>query len=225
MSTLDVPGGGGNPPAEITSGGPPIHYRTDRITALQDGIDSLSLAMFEALRGLRDAVAPESGNLGGAPPRHGGDNDPASGSANSSNVNSPGENEFEEFVQLYQNGDPETVAMVKRVTPTPPQRAEDLKRIHARIAKEKDAELVKKLASTVLEKSADIDLRVSNIPGMHRTRSKQMKYIEELLEKNREVGQKLDDAYRCAEERRDQVRRFVKEHTCEALGIVEDSIV
>jgi len=26
---------------------------------------SLSLAMFEALRGLRDAVAPESGNLGG----------------------------------------------------------------------------------------------------------------------------------------------------------------
>lgn len=35
----------------------------DPITSLQDSIDGLSLAMFEALRGLRDAVSPESGNL------------------------------------------------------------------------------------------------------------------------------------------------------------------
>lgn len=221
MSTLDVPGGGGNPPTEISSGSPPYHYRIDRITALQDGIDSLSLAMFEALRGLRDAVAPESGNLGGGPPP---DNNATGNSTNDNryNVNSPGENEFEEFLQLYRNGDPETVAMVRKVTTTPPQRAEDLKRIHARIEKEKDADLVKKLASTVLEKSADIDLRVSTIPGMHRTRSQQMTYIEELIEKNRHATQKLEDAYRRAEERRDRVRRFVKDHTCEALGIVED---
>ena len=41
------------------------HHKVDHITSLQEGIDGLSLSLFEALRGLRDAVAPESGNLGG----------------------------------------------------------------------------------------------------------------------------------------------------------------
>jgi hypothetical protein len=219
----DVPGGGGNggnPPTEIMSSD--HDYRIDRITALQDGIDSLSLAMFEALRGLRDAVAPESGNLGGGPPIPDNNNNNNNGTGTNNIVNSPGENEFEEFLQSYRNGDPETVALVRRVTTTPPQRPEDLKRIHSRIEKEKDAELVRKLASTVLEKSADIDVRVSMVPGMNRTRSQQLQYIEELLEKNKYATQKLEDAYKCAEERRDRVRRFVKDHTCEALGIVED---
>lgn len=43
----------------------------DPITSLQDAIDGLSLAMFESLRSLRDAVAPESGNLGVAPNQNG----------------------------------------------------------------------------------------------------------------------------------------------------------
>ena len=33
--------------------------KVDSITEIQDSIDSLSLSLFEALRGLRDAVAPE----------------------------------------------------------------------------------------------------------------------------------------------------------------------
>lgn len=215
MSTCEVSsGGGGKPPTEIVGGDPAEHAKIDRITALQDGIDSLSLAMFEALRGLRDAVAPESGNLGGAQSQD------AAGS--NSYVNSPGENEFEEFLQSYRNGDPETVAMVQKVTNTTPQRADDLRRIHAKIEKERDTELVVKLATTVLEKSAEIDLRVSTIPGMHRTRVQQMEYIEELLEMNRQTTQKLEETYTLAEERRDRVRKFVKDHTCEALGIFED---
>jgi hypothetical protein len=87
---------------------------------------------------------------------------------------------------------------------------------------EKDAELVRRLAETVLEKSMDIDRRVVTLPGMHRTRTEQMKYIEELLEKNRVAAQKLEETYKVAQERRDRARKFVRDHTCEALGIIED---
>mmetsp|Transcript_11744 Transcript_11744/g.18008 ORF Transcript_11744/g.18008 Transcript_11744/m.18008 type:complete len:368 (-) Transcript_11744:17-1120(-) len=39
--------------------------KIDPITAVQDSIDSLALSLFEALRGVRDAVAPESLESGG----------------------------------------------------------------------------------------------------------------------------------------------------------------
>ena len=60
--------------------------RVDPITALQDSIDRLSLSMFEALRGLRDAVAPESGNLGGS----GADGIATAGSSTSSSLSGIG---------------------------------------------------------------------------------------------------------------------------------------
>ena len=34
--------------------------KIDPVTCVQDSIDSLALSLFEALRGVRDAVAPES---------------------------------------------------------------------------------------------------------------------------------------------------------------------
>mmetsp|Transcript_32961 Transcript_32961/g.57676 ORF Transcript_32961/g.57676 Transcript_32961/m.57676 type:complete len:189 (+) Transcript_32961:44-610(+) len=40
--------------------------KIDPITAVQDSIDSLALSLFEALRGVRDAVAPESLEVPGA---------------------------------------------------------------------------------------------------------------------------------------------------------------
>jgi Subunit 21 of Mediator complex len=121
--------------------------------------------MFEALRGLRDAVAPESGNLGG-------------------NVSNSASAESQKSSEM-------------------------------------DAELVKKLAGIVLEKSANIDDRVSNLPGMHRTREQQMAYIEELLHENQVVSDRLQQAYDNASQRRALVRKFVKDFTCEALGIEE----
>ena len=174
-------------------------------------VKSLSLAMFEALRGLRDAVAPESGNLGGN-----------AGNAVGTDTTENADADFDEFWQSYRNGDPETVAMVRKVTPATPQKREDFIRIHAKIEMEKDAELVKKLAGTVLEKSLQIDERVSTLPGMHRTRKEQMEYIEELLKKNAEAAEKLQKVYEEASRRRDQVRQFVKSSTCAALGIQEE---
>ena len=172
---------------------------------------SLSLAMFEALRGLRDAVAPESGNLGGN-----------SGNTAGTDTTENADADFDEFWQSYRNGDPETVAMVRKITPATPQKREDFIRIHAKIEMEKDAELVKKLAGTVLEKSLQIDERVSTLPGMHRTRQVQMEFIEELLKKNAEAADKLQKVYEEASQRRDQVRQFVKNNTCAALGIQEE---
>lgn len=195
------------------------HVKIDHITSLQEGIDGLSLSLFEALRGLRDAVAPESGNLGGV---QGVNNNNTN---NNNAINSPiesSENDFEEFCLSYQNGDATTRAMVHRVTTTPPQLREDFLRIHKKIETEKDAELVKEAAGTVLEKSVDIDRRVSSLPGMHRTRTEQLKRIEELIETNRTTALRLEDTYHRAEMQRKKVRAFVRDHTCESMGIIED---
>mmetsp|Transcript_5140 Transcript_5140/g.14958 ORF Transcript_5140/g.14958 Transcript_5140/m.14958 type:complete len:221 (+) Transcript_5140:339-1001(+) len=192
--------------------------KIDHITSLQEGIDGLSLSLFEALRGLRDAVAPESGNLGGVqqqPNNAGGD-----GAGNSPTDSS--ENDFEEFCLAYQNGDPGTLALVQKISTTPPTRESHFRLLHEKIQEQKDEELVKTVAATVLEKSADIDRKVASLPGMHRTRTEQMKRIEELIEANRSTAARLEDAYHRAEQRRRRVRAFVRDHTCQSLGIIED---
>lgn len=163
---------------------------------------SLSLAMFEALRGLRDAVAPESGNA-------------AAQTDNS-------EPDFEEFWQSYRSNDAETVAAVKRINNgVPPQKREDYVRVFQKLEREKDAELVARLATTVLRKSEDVDERVAALSGMNRTRSEQMEKINELLQLNQEAERELHQLYATAKERRDQVRKTIQEKTCEALGIEE----
>lgn len=163
--------------------------------------------MFEALRGLRDAVAPESGNVGGA----------------ASDTNA-GEPDFEEFYQSYRNGDKNTVAAVEKasggVTLT---NREDFIRIHAKIEMEKDVELVSRLASTVLKKSADVNERVSSLPGMNRTRTEQLELIEKLINENKSIEKELDEEYALAKERRERVRKVLRERTGEALGINEGS--
>mmetsp|Transcript_21335 Transcript_21335/g.52550 ORF Transcript_21335/g.52550 Transcript_21335/m.52550 type:complete len:171 (-) Transcript_21335:1176-1688(-) len=167
--------------------------------------------MFEALRGLRDAVAPESGNLGG------------DGSNNNQNNNeNSAEPDLEEFWTLYRSGDPATVAMVQKVSPTPPKKREEYARCFAKIESLRDAALVKRLADTVLDKSADINERVDRLPGMDRTKSEQMEYIEELLKKNQDVATKLEETFDQAKKRRGHVRTCIRNNTCSALGIVEE---
>lgn len=165
--------------------------------------------MFEALRGLRDAVAPESGNLGD--------------DGNNSQNTESNEPDVEELWTLYRNGDPTTVALVRKVSPNPPKKREDYARIFSKIESLKDAALVKRLADTVLEKSADIDERVTNLPGMGRTQSQQMDLIKDLLKKNQDVAVRLEETFDQAKQRRDRVRACVKENTFAALGIVEET--
>jgi hypothetical protein len=186
--------------SSVTAGETLVEAKIDPVTALQDSIDRLSLAMFEALRGLRDAVAPESGNVG-------------AGETN-------GEPDFEEFYQAYRSGDEETVNAVRKACGgTTPTSREDFIRIHAKIEMGKDFELVSRLASTVLTKSAQVNARVSSLPGMNRTRTEQLKRIEELIEANQSTKRELDEQFALAEERREQIRKVLRDRTGEALGI------
>ena len=165
---------------------------------------SLSLAMFEALRGLRDAVAPESGNVGAT------DSD---------------QPDFEEFWQSYRSNDTETVAAVLRITGgVPPQKREDYARIYQKWEREKDANLVAQLASTVLQKSDDIAERVSALPGMDRTKQMQLERIAELLDENQQADTELQELYATAQDKRRQVRQTIHARTCDALGIQEFKI-
>lgn len=156
--------------------------------------------MFEALRGLRDAVAPESGNLTTEQTESGPD--------------------FEEFWQSYRNNDPETIAAVRRVGAAP-QTPQDCVRVFAKIEKEKDKELVAKLAATVLQKSSDIDERVTDLSGMNRTRTQQMERIKELVTENRTTEEEIIKYHDQASTVRTQIRKLLQEKTCEALGIEE----
>jgi hypothetical protein len=160
--------------------------------------------MFEALRGLRDAVAPESGNL--------------TAEQQSEATSGP---DFEEFWQSYRNNEAETVAAVRRLGASDPQKREDYVKIFRLFEREKDAELVARLATTVLQKSADVDERVSKLSGMDRTRAQQLECIENLLDQNSAVDRELRDVHELAKKRRDQVRKALQEQTCEALGIEE----
>jgi hypothetical protein len=163
----------------------------------------LSLAMFEALRGLRDAVAPESGNT-------------------AATSNSSTEPDFEEFWQNYRNADVDTVAAVQRVGGTTQNhKREDYIRIYQLVEREKDAGLVATLASRVLEKSEAVTERVSHLKGMERTRTQQMTRIQELLRSNQIVEVELKEAYTLAMKKRAQVRLLLQKQTCQALGIEE----
>lgn len=177
--------------------------------------------MFEALRGLRDAVAPESGSLGAA-------------SANSNGSNTAEQPDTDDLWHAYKAGDPEVIRMVQTslakmakksgdTTPTLKLTSrEDFIRWHAKMSMEKDTELVTKLSSKILEKSAAIDRQVEALPGMHRTRAKQMEYLEQLIEANREAADELQEIFTKAREKRDSCRQFIKDKTSEALGIEEE---
>ena len=171
--------------------------------------------MFEALRGLRDAVAPESGNLGSSSPN------------NDSNNEQP---DTDELWHAYKTGDPEVVRMVQTSLSKDQTinaslkltSREDFVRWHAKMEMEKDTELVMKLASTVLEKSEAIDKQVEALPGMQRTRAQQMEYLEKLIDSNQEAARELEEAYAAAKIKRDACRQFIEDKTSEALGIDEE---
>lgn len=175
--------------------------------------------MFEALRGLRDAVAPESGNLGGQ-------NNLNTTNGNDENMVTP---DTDELWQAYKASDPDVLRLVeshrnKNDLPLKITTREDFIRWHAKMEMEKDTELVMKSASTVLLKSAQIDKQVDEeMPGIHRTRDEQMQQIERLIQLNSEAAENLQSTYAVAREKRDACRRFIKVATAEALGVNEET--
>lgn len=202
---------------QVTKDANAASFKIDPITALQEGIDGLSLAMFEALRGLRNAVAPDSGNLGvNANGMEGGS--PSGGETNTTN-----NVDVEELWLSYCNGDEEVVKLVRESKFNPGgkiiKKRDEFVKWHRIVEREKDTELVQKLAVAVLEKSEQIDNAVDGLPGMYRNREQQMIYVEELIQKNEQIMKELTKEYERAIEIRNQSREFILNNTASALGI------
>ncbi|KAL7567793.1 hypothetical protein ACA910_000545 [Epithemia clementina (nom. ined.)] len=220
--------------------------KVDPITALQDGIDGLSLAMFEALRGLRDAVAPESGNLAGNNNNNNNNNNSNNSEdndkSNNINNNSEGKNganaqhpDLEDLWQLYRQGDDGAVSFLQnaivefKISRFPngsvmPQTRDQVASILSKMEESRDTELVLKLAKTVLDKSRWIDTQVEkHIPGMHRTMAMQHERIQQMLQENAAIVQELQTAYDVALQKRNACRLFVQNNTCRALDIEENT--
>ena len=164
--------------------------------------------MFEALRGLRDAVAPESGNLGNSMNRNvdAAQQQPSSAGPRDDPPPPTTTTTPEELWMLYQAGDDS--AWIEWCTI---------------VERKKDAELVETLAQAVLRQSAAIDTAVDQFTARccYRTRTEQWQYLQELMQLNAQAAEKLEEAYAQALERRNQCRQFVLENTSRALGIEE----
>ncbi len=181
---------------------------------------SLSLAMFEALRGVRDAVAPESGNLGAASTQQQPQSAVTTATSTTANTNPEDTTDVDNMWHLYRSGDATVTSMMQKVYPLIITRRDEFVRIYTKMEMErKDSELVKTFATMVLDKFDEIRHGVQQIPGLHRTRSQQMEYIQELLEQNAQLQQQLDQAYQQARQRQMRIYQLVEHHTNRALGL------
>ena len=188
--------------------------KIDPITALQDTIDSFFLTLFEALRSTRSAVTPEQLIL-------------ASGSDNSSNYP-----EYEEFLTQLQNEQEPATSLLLSLNKSSssgsdgsslldniPRNHDEYTKLLEQVEKNKDEELVSRLAQDVLDKSAEVDERVCNLPGIHRMKDEQMELIKVLLNDNKEAADELDLAYKEAKDKLKKVRKKLSIVSCSAFLI------
>ena len=183
--------------------------------------------MFEALRGLRDAVAPESGNLGNSMNRNvvAAQQQPSSAGPRD-DPPPPTTTTPEELWMLYQAGDESARQQLTDASAVPPSALVNQAawiEWCTTVERKKDAALVETLAQAVLRQSAAIDTAVDQFTARccYRTRTEQWQYLQELMQLNAQAAEKLEEAYAQALERRNQCRQFVLENTSRALGIEE----
>ena len=198
----------------------------DPVTALQDTIDSFSLSLFEALRSLRDAVAPDTSNSSFSDSN----NDSAPEQINTvhdtnSNPNthhlSDTDGDYNDFKTLIKMKDPHTLKILG--TRSMPKNREQYAQMLLDMEREQDMELVSTLANQVLEKSDKVDALVRTLPGMDRTKEEQMKIMDNLIRENWDAVNELELEYKKAQEMREEVRDLLQQMTCQTLGIEEEA--
>lgn len=197
----------------------PPPAKIDPVTQVQDAIDGLALSLFEALRGIRDATAPEA-LVGEATNTNTGTANGAKG--NSSKNSNHDEADFDDFLIAYHNQEPHALEVVQRAGGKPPQSKEEYLRVLARMDFESDVGTAQRLAGEILDKSREVEEMVDHLPGMERNKEEQMGRIATLIEENRTIDRKLEEKHREASEKRDEVRTMLREVTCSALGIEEE---
>lgn len=183
--------------------------KIDSITEIQDSIDSLSLSLFEALRGLRDAISPESQTNTNTNGEHA-ENIPQSPQLDL---------DYDDFLMAFHRDEQWTLELIAKNKGNPPKNKEEYTKLKARIEMEKFKAIVEKHSTDILQKSANVDDLVSNLPGMSRTKKEQLERIQELLTLNQSLDKELNDAYTQAETQRNEIRSILDRVTTEALGI------
>ena len=203
-------------------------------------IKRLSLSLFEALRGLREAVAPtttepaDDGNNATNNNTNTNTNNNNTLNAATNDTNPKGRNalhpdadpDYDDFLIAYYNDEEwalELTSAAGIAGGKAPKTREEYVKLRAKLEMTKHSELVPKLAQTILKTSAQVEELVGGLPGMERSREEQMVRIQSLLEENLLVEKQLKDTYVLAESRRDEVKSKLRDVTCHALGIEEDN--
>jgi len=201
--------------------------KVDSITEIQDSIDSLSLSLFEALRGLRDAVAPESSRVDTEEP---GDPNAQPHLSGDTGERAPPQRsaidykdmDYDDFLMAYHNDEPYALELIRSADGKPPKTRAEYKKSRGMNEMKIAMNVTKTHAEKILSKSALVDNLVSALPGMHRTKEQQMQRIQELLELNARHEKELMTAYQEATRKRIEIRSELELVTCKALGISQE---
>jgi hypothetical protein len=202
--------------------------KIDPITEIQDAIDSLSLSLFEALRALRNAVAPESFSMENE--LKGSVEEETKTSANLSQTRSVirrsaidyEDMDYDDFLMAYHEDDPFALELIKISDGKPPKTREEYLKLRAMNEMKIAMNVTNSQAENILSKSAALDDLVAALPGMNRTKKEQMDRIQELLDENKKVDDELRLVYQEAEKKRQEIRMALKKVTCKALCIEQD---
>ena len=120
-------------------------------------LSSLSLSLFEALRGLRDSVAPES----------------QSGNNNNDNNNIPRKSpidlnldmDYDDFLLAYNRDDPVALEFIQMANNKAPKTREDYTKLRAKFAIKRASELMSKLSDNILTLGIGIDSPTQKAEG------------------------------------------------------------
>lgn len=207
--------------------------KVDPITEIQDAIDSLSLSLFEALRALRNAVAPETvASVNNSEPQaksqEEGNNtfdslqSKTSAQGSGRSAVDYEDMDYDDFLMAYHEDDPFALELIKIADGKPPKSREEYVKLRAMNEMKIAMNVTKAQAENILSKSAALDDLVAALPGMHRTKDEQMERIQELLDENAKVDEELRLAYKEAENKRNEIRLALQRVTCKALCIEEE---
>jgi hypothetical protein len=183
-------------------------------------LDSLSLSLFEALRGLRDSVAPESTNNENIDEHeHSID---GSGNANATKKSPIDlDMDYDDFLLAYHRDNPVALEFIAMANNKPPKTRDEYTKLRAKFAGIRASELMSKLAGNILNRSAAVHDLVEDMTN--RTKAEQMERISELIEQNKKAEEGLQEAFEKAESRRNKLRSILDEVTCKSLGISEEN--
>lgn len=202
--------------------------KIDPITEIQDAIDSLSLSLFEALRALRNAVAPESFSMENE--FKGRIEEDAKSSTSSSQTRAVmgrsaidyEDMDYDDFLMAYHEDDPFALELIRISDGNPPKTREEYLKLRAMNEMKTAMNVTNSQAENILSKSAALDDLVAALPGMNRTKKEQMDLIQRLLDENKKVDEELRLVYKEAEKKRQEIRLALKKVTCKALCIEQD---